>query len=430
MYRLRFSRRAFVTILVERPHLHPLFWPPMSQRLPILFIVLTVTIDAMGIGLIMPVMPALIAEIDGGSIAQAAVWGGILATSFAVMQFLFGPMLGALSDRFGRRPVLLVSLLVMAADYAVMAVAQSMWLLLLMRIIGGITAATHSTANAYMADISAPHEKAARFGLVAAGFGIGFVLGPVLGGVLAEYGTRAPFWAAAALSLANGLFGFFVLRETVTDAIRRKFEWRRANPFGALLAVTRLAGLRGLITVYFLFQVATMVYPSIWAYFLTEKFGWGEAMIGVSLGVYGAFYALVMAFGVRPAIARLGERRTVTFGLWVEVFSLLFLAFIGSPILLITFIPVAALGSLALPALQAGMSRAVSDDAQGELQGVLASVTSIAMILAPLAMTQTFALFTGPKAPVYLPGAPFLLATVLMLACIFVYLRNSAPSQH
>ncbi len=400
----------------------------MSSRLPVLFIVITVTIDAMGVGLIMPVMPALIAEIEGGSVAQAAVWGGILSTAFAVMQFLFGPFLGALSDRFGRRPVLLISLVAMAADYAVMAIAQSMWLLLVMRVIGGVTAATHATANAYMADISAPHEKAARFGLVAAGFGIGFVLGPVLGGVLAEYGTRAPFWAAAALALANAAFGLIVLRETVTDRIRRRFDLRRANPFGALRAVTRLAGLRGLIAVYFLFQIATMVYPAIWAYFLTEKFAWSEAMIGFSLGFYGAFYALVMAFGVRPAIARFGERGTVIAGLWIEFGSLVFLAFVGSPILLLSFIPVAALGSLSLPALQAAMSRAVSDDAQGELQGVLASVTSLAMILAPLAMTQTFAVFTRADAPVYLPGAPFLLAALLMLACLWVFVRNSASS--
>ncbi|MCF3593258.1 TCR/Tet family MFS transporter [Rhodobacteraceae bacterium LMO-12] len=400
----------------------------MTARLPVLFIIITVMIDAMGIGLIMPVMPALISDIEGGSVAHAAIWGGILSTAFAVMQFLFSPFLGALSDRFGRRPILLISLLAMAVDYAVMAVAHTMWLLLVVRMIGGITAATHSTANAYMADISAPHEKAARFGLVAAGFGVGFVLGPVLGGILAEYGTRAPFWAAGALALTNAIFGFFVLRETVTDRIRRKFEWRRSNPFGALRAVTRLAGLRGLILVFFLFQVATMVYPAIWAYFLTEKFAWSEAMIGYSLGVYGAFYALFMAFGLRPAIARLGERGTVIAGFWLEIGSLVFLAFVGNPILLISFIPVAALGSLSLPALQAAMSRAVSDDSQGELQGVLSSVTSLAMILAPLAMTQTFAVFTKADAPIYLPGAPFLLSAVLMLACLWVFARNSAPS--
>ena len=401
----------------------------MDTRLPVLFIVLTVVIDAMGIGLIMPVMPALLEEIGGGTVADAAIWGGILSTVFAVMQFLFAPLIGALSDRFGRRPVLLVSLLVMAVDYALMAVAHTIWLLLIARVIGGITAATHSTANAYMADISKPHQKAARFGLVAAGFGAGFVLGPVLGGVLAEYGTRAPFWAAGILALANATLGFFVLRETVTDAIRRPFDPARANPFGAFRAVTRLARLRGMITVYFLFQVGTMVYPAIWAYFLTERFGWSGAMIGLSLGLYGFFYALVMGFLVDPVIRRAGPRGTVLIGLGFEIASLFILAFISSGTLLLAMIPVAALGSLALPAMQAEMSHAVGDDAQGELQGVLTSAASVAMILTPIAMTQTFAFFTRDGAAPYLPGAPFLLAAALMIACLALFLRNSVPSE-
>ncbi|MDQ2091636.1 TCR/Tet family MFS transporter [Marimonas arenosa] len=401
----------------------------MDNRLPVLFIVLTVVIDAIGIGLIMPVMPALLTEIGGGSVADAAVWGGILSTVFAIMQFLFAPLIGALSDRYGRRPVLLISLLVMAADYVVMALAQSMWLLLVARLVGGVTAATHSTANAYMADISTRAQKAARFGLVAAGFGVGFVLGPVLGGLLAEYGTRAPFWAAGALALGNAALGFFVLRETVTDAIRRPFDRTRANPFGAFRAVARLAGLNRLITVYFFFQVATMVYPAVWAYFLTERFGWSGAMIGVTLGLYGFFYALVMGLLVNPVIRRAGQRGTVLIGFGFELVSLLILAFIASGTLLLVMIPIAALGSLSLPALQAAMSQSVGDDAQGELQGVLTSATSVAMILAPLAMTQTFALFTRSDAPVYLPGAPFLVAAALMLASLWLYARSSVPSE-
>ena len=325
--------------------------------------------------------------------------------------------------------MLLVSLLVMAVDYALMAVAHTIWLLLIARVIGGITAATHSTANAYMADISKPHQKAARFGLVAAGFGAGFVLGPVLGGVLAEYGTRAPFWAAGILALANATLGFFVLRETVTDAIRRPFDPARANPFGAFRAVTRLARLRGMITVYFLFQVGTMVYPAIWAYFLTERFGWSGAMIGLSLGLYGFFYALVMGFLVDPVIRRAGPRGTVLIGLGFEIASLFILAFISSGTLLLAMIPVAALGSLALPAMQAEMSHAVGDDAQGELQGVLTSAASVAMILTPIAMTQTFAFFTRDGAALYLPGAPFILAAALMIACLALFLRNSVPSE-
>jgi DHA1 family tetracycline resistance protein-like MFS transporter len=399
----------------------------MDARLPILFILLTVVIDAIGIGLIMPVMPALLEEVTGGSVAQAAMWGGLLATVFAIMQFLFGPIIGALSDRFGRRPVLLISLLAMAIDYAVMALAQTIWLLLLARIVGGITAATQSTANAYMADISQPHQKAARFGLVAAGFGVGFVLGPVLGGVLAETSTRAPFWAAGGLALANVTLGFFVLRESVSPGNRRAFTWRRANPFGAVRAVLRLTGLSAHLSVYFLFQVATMVYPAVWAYFLTERFGWSELMIGISLGLYGFFFALVMGFGVQPAINRLGQRGTVLFALACEIFALLVLTVIDNGTLLLAMIPLAAFGALAIPALQSAMSQAAPDDAQGELQGVLTSASSLAMILTPIVMTQVFALFTRAGAPIYLPGAPFLLAALLMAGCLFVFLRTSVP---
>lgn len=395
----------------------------MRARLPLVFIVLTVVIDAMGIGLIMPVMPALIREVHGGNLANAAIWGGILSTSFAVMQFLFGPLLGSLSDRFGRRPVLLVSLAVMAADYLVMALVSSIWLLLIGRIVGGITAATHSTANAYVADISKPHEKAARFGLIGAGFGLGFVFGPIIGGLLAEYGTRAPFYAAAALAAANTVFGYLVLRETVTDKIRRPFKWARANPFGAFKSITNLPGLGPLLLVYFFYQFATVVYPSVWSYFTTEMFGWSPSLIGLSLAIYGGFMALTQGFAVAPAIRKFGERRTVTLGLSIEIASLIFLGFITSGTATLLAIPIFALGAIGLPALQGILSRSVADDAQGELQGVLTSVNSVAMIIAPLAMTQIFARFSGPDAQIYSPGAPFLLAAVLMMASVAVFFR-------
>lgn len=387
------------------------------MRLPVLFILITVVIDAMGIGLILPVMPDLIRETTGGTLAQVAVWGGILSTAFAAMQFLFGPVLGAVSDRFGRRPVLLVSLVVMAADYVVMALAGTIWLLLAGRIVGGVTAATHSTASAYMADISAPHEKARNFGLIGAAFGLGFVLGPVIGGLLAEWGTRAPFVAAAILALANAAFGWFVLRETVTDRIRRRFEWRRANPFGAIRAVSRLAGVGPLIWYHF----ATVVYPAIWAYFTAARFGWSPGLIGVSLAVYGLSLAVVQGFLVGPAIRFFGDARTVLLGLIIEVVALVVLGFISSGLLLLLLIPVTALGAIGLPALQGILSRAVADNAQGELQGVLTSLTAVAMVLAPLVMTQTFASFTRADAAIYLPGAPFLLSAVIMALALVLY---------
>ncbi len=393
------------------------------MRLPFLFVLGTVMIDAMGIGLVLPIMPQLIVEVQGGSLASAAVWGGILSTAFAAMQFLFGPVLGNLSDAYGRRIVLLVSLFVMALDYVVMALAGSIWLLLAGRIVGGITAATHSTAAAFMADISKPHEKAANFGLLGAAFGVGFVLGPMMGGVLAEFGTRAPFWAAAGLSALGFLLGLLVMPETVTKENRRPFQWRRANPAGSLRAIAALPGIRPLLWVYFLYSVSIYVYPAIWSYFTLERFGWSPQMIGLSLAVYGMGLAAVQGGLIRPATKYLGERMTVIWGMGFEIFSFVLLAFLTSGTIALLLIPITALGAVVTPALQAMMSRATPDSQQGELQGVLAALHALSMIIAPLVMTSVFAHFISQDAPFYLPGAPFLLALVLMLVGMILFLR-------
>ncbi|MDP2492520.1 TCR/Tet family MFS transporter [Shimia thalassica] len=397
----------------------------MRTKLPVIFIFMTVVIDSMGIGLIMPVMPDLIQELTGESLADAAIWGGVLSAAFALMQFLFGPVIGNLSDRFGRRPVLLISLVVMALDYVVMAVAGSIWLLFAGRIVGGITAATHSTASAYMADISAPDEKARNFGLIGAAFGVGFVFGPALGGLLAEFGTRAPFWGAAVLAAMNAALGWYVLKETVTDKIRRPFNWRRANPLGALLAVTKLPGLTSLLLVFFCYQVATAVYPAIWSYFTAERFGWSPGMIGVSLAAFGLGFAIVQGGLVAPSIKRFGHRGTVALGLAIEVVTLCFLGVVNWGALVLAAVPFAALGALGMPALQGIMSRRVADDAQGELQGVLTSLMSLATIMSPLIMTQTFAYFSRPDATIYMPGAPFLLSAALLICGLVVFFRSS-----
>ena len=394
------------------------------MRLSVIFLVLTSMIDAMGIGLMMPVMPDLLQEVGGGTLSEAAIWGGIMATSFAVMQFLFGPMLGSLSDRFGRRPVLILSLTVMSADYLVMAMAGSLWLLLAGRIVGGITAATHATASAYMADISAPEERAANFGLIGAGFGIGFVLGPLIGGLLAEYGTRAPFWAAAALAGGNAIMGWLVLRETVTDANRRAFSWRRANPFAALRSLGRLPGLTPLLAVYFLYYVAFAVYPAVWAYFGQARFGWGPAMIGLSLGLFGTAMALVQGGLIRPFLRRFGERGTVILAHVFNVATFMLTALVASGTFVLMLAPIAALGGMIPPALQGMMSRRVAANAQGELQGALTSVAALATIVTPMAMTYTFAFFTEDGAPIYLPGAPFLLSGLLVAIGLAVILRT------
>lgn len=380
------------------------------MRAPVVFIVITIMIDAMGIGLMVPVMPDLIREVGGGSLAEAAVWGGILTTTFAVMQFLFGPIIGGLSDRYGRRPVLLISLIVMALDYVVMALAGSIWLLLAGRVVGGITAATQSTAAAYMADISKPENRSANFGLIGAGFGIGFVLGPLAGGFLAEYGTRAPFWAAAVLAFSNAALGWFVLRETVTDKTRRPFSLARANPWGAVKSLGKLPGVRQLLVVYFLYHMAFAVYPSVWSYFGVERFEWTPAMIGASLALFGLVMALVQAGVIRWAIKRFGERGTVVIGHGFAISAYLALGLVTSGTLALILTPLAALAGVIPPALQGIMSQRVADNAQGELQGALTSAASLAMIISPLVMTSTFAAFTAADAPVYLPGAPFLLA--------------------
>ncbi len=396
------------------------------NRLSLVFVLATVMIDAMGIGLIMPVMPGLITEVQGGSLAQAAVWGGVLSTVFAVMQFLFSPILGSLSDAVGRRPVLLVSLFVMALDYLIMALAGTMWLLLLGRILGGITAATHSTAGAYIADISPPEKKAANFGLLGAAFGAGFVLGPLMGGLLGELGTRAPFYAAAVLVLANFALGWFVMGETVQNKNRRPFEWRRANPFEAFRAVGRIPGIKPLLWVYFLYSVAIYVYPAIWAYFTLERFGWQPQVIGLSLAVYGISMALVQGWLLRYTVVWFGERRTVIWGQLFDFIAFGILAFISNGTFAMLLIPVSALGAVVQPALQGMMAQAVDDNQQGELQGVITAVNALAMILSPLMMTAVFARFTGEGAGFYMPGAPFLLALLLMAAGCVVFLRSKS----
>lgn len=396
------------------------------MRPAVIFIMLTVMIDAMGIGLMMPVMPDLIREVNGGALGEAALWGGLLTTVFAMMQFLFGPVLGGLSDRFGRRPVLLVSLLVMAGDYVVMALAGSIWLLLAGRIVGGIAAATQATAAAYMADISAPGERTKNFGLIGAAFGMGFVLGPLIGGVMAEYGTRAPFWAAALLASANVVLGWAVLKETLPPEKARAFDWRRANPWGAIRQLGRLPGVRRLLAVYFLYHFAFAAYPSVWAYFGQERFAWSPTIIGLSLGLFGISMAIVQGGIIRLALGWFGERGTVVAGHGFAIGTYLAIALVPSAALILIFTPLAALAGVIPPALQGIMSRQVDSNAQGELQGALTSASALAMILSPLVMTASFAKFTRPDTLLYLPGAPFLVACGLMILalCIFLVRRK------
>lgn len=392
----------------------------MDRR--ILFVVLTVTLEAMGIGLILPVMPALLTEVRGTDLSGAALWGGVLASSYAAMQFLFAPAVGNLSDRFGRRPILLGSLGVIAVDHVILALAGSFWLLLVGRVVAGIAAATMSAATALMADISTPERKAQNFGLVSAAFGVGFVLGPAIGGLLADLGTRAPFWAAAILATANLLFGLLVLPETLRRP--RPLEWRRMNPFGAFRAVGALPGAGLLLLVWFFYQVANWVYPAVWAYFVQSAFGWDATGVGLSLALYGISMVVVQGGLIRVVVPRFGERRTLAVGLPFNAAVLLLVAGVaatGSGGLMLALIPLSALGALVAPALQGLASRIAHDDQQGELQGVLSSITAVAAFLSPLLMTQVF--FWGTTGGRALSGAPFLVAAALMSVAWLLHRR-------
>ena len=402
---------------------------PNNSKLPIFVIFTTVVLDSMGIGIIIPVMPALFADVTGTEkISDIAIWGGLLASTFALMQFIFGPILGALSDRYGRKPILLLALFVMAAYYLLMGFAQTLWLLFLGRLIGGITAATHATANAYMADISSPEEKAARFGMLGAGFGLGFVLGPLIGGLLGEWGPRAPFFAAAMLAAANGVLCYFVLEESLKTKNRREFMWYRANPIGAILDLRKFEGIYSLLLVFLLFTIGTSIYAAIWPFFTVERFSWSPGMIGISLTIYGVCFAIVQGVLVRPAIKIWGEKKTIIIGFCFEFSAMVTFAFLTDGKILIILIPLASLGVLAQPAIQAILSKSVGDDRQGAIQGVASSLNAIAMVITPITMTWILAVFSDKTAKYYFPGMPFLFSALMVLLCLFIISRRKLAS--
>jgi DHA1 family tetracycline resistance protein-like MFS transporter len=397
------------------------------MRLPLLVVLVTVALDTMGIGLILPVMPALIGSVRGLSLADAALWGGILSAAFAVSQFAFAPALGALSDRVGRRPVLLVSLVVMAADMLVMALAQSIWVLLAGRIVAGVAAATYATALAYVADVTPEAGRARSFALVSAAMGAGVVLGPVAGGILGAIDPRAPFWAAAGLAAVNAAAAWHVLPESLPAARRRPFDLRRANPVGALLAVGRLTGLGRLIAVFTLLQLAGFVYPAVWAFYTEATLGWTAATIGASLALYGTVMVLAQA-GLAPLLlARLGEARTIRAGMILGVLCLIGYGLADGAGLIWALIPLSAMAAIATPVLQGLISRRVGAERQGEVQGVLGSMAALATILSPLVMTQAFFWGTRPGAAIWLPGAPFLVAAAILGLATLVFMRRASP---
>ena len=394
----------------------------MTSRNALLFIFLTMLIDTIGLGLIIPVAPGLIAELTHTGLSGAASWGGWLFFVYALMQFLCAPVIGNLSDRFGRRPVLILSLAMLSFDYVLTGLSPNIVWLFLGRTLSGMAGASFTTANAYIADVSPPEKRAANFGLVGAAFGLGFILGPALGGLLGEhYGLRTPFFVAGALAATNALFGFLVLKESLPPEHRRAFDWKRANPLGSLNALKRYPALLALFGALVLLRLAHDSLPSTWSYYTMLKFGWGPADVAMSLVVVGALSAVSFAVLPRLLTPRLGETRSVLLGLAAGTIGYAGYAFAGSPAMLYTVMVVFCFGGIGGAALNAILTHMVPDNEQGELQGAIASIGSLTAIASPLIMTGLFSYFTGPAAPIHFPGASFLAAALCELGALVVF---------
>ena len=378
----------------------------------------TLLLDIIGFGIIMPVLPAYLEELSGVGVSEAAIEGGWLFFVYAAMQFVFAPLIGNLSDRFGRRPVLLASVFTFAIDNLICAVAWSYPMLFIGRVLAGISGASYSTASALIADVSTDETRARNFGLLGIAFGVGFVIGPVLGGLLGEFGPRVPFYFAAALALCNFLVGFFLLPETLARRHRRRFDWRRANPLGALRQMRAYPGIGWIGLVFFLMTLGHMVYPAVWSFAGSYRYGWSQREIGLSLGLYGLCGALVMALVLPRVIPRLGEWRTAAVGLSFTAASAFGYAAAWQGWMVYVVIGATCLEALADPPLRSLAAAKVPPSAQGELQGALTSLFSITSIITPLLYTGIFAWFTTPGAPVTFGGAPYLVAGAILLLAL------------
>lgn len=394
----------------------------------LIFIFITLLIDIIGLGIIIPVLPTLLQELTGASVSEASLEGMALLFAYSAMQFVCAPIIGGLSDRYGRRPVLLASLFGFGVDYLFLAFAPTYGWLFIGRAVAGMMGASFTTAGAYIADVSTPETRAQNFGLLGAAFGLGFIIGPVLGGYLGTLGTRVPFMAAAGLSLANWLYGFFILPESLKPENRRKFEWSRANPIGSLMNLKKYPIILGLVASLILVYISAHAVQSNWPYYTKEKFHWDPKMIGNSLAVVGLVFAIVNGGLIRLIIPRLGNERTVYVGLGFNATGFLLFALATQSWMMFVFTVIYCFGGIAGPALQGIISTQVPPNAQGELQGALTSLMSLTSIIGPPLMMGTFYLFTNKKASIYLPGAPMLLGAVLTI--IATLLARSTLKKH
>jgi len=403
--------------------------PAAGRRAAVIFIFITVVIDVLGFGLIIPVLPKLVQQFMGGDAAKAAAVYGIFGTAWALMQFLFSPLLGAISDRFGRRKVILISCFGLGLDYIVMALAPGVGWLLVGRIISGICASNFSTAGAYIADVSPPEERAQAFGLIGAAFGVGFVLGPALGGLLGSVSARLPFWGAAALALVNATYGLFVLPESLPPEKRDTFSWKKANPVGSLTLLRSHPDLLGLATINLLFQVAHCVLPSMFVLYTGYRYGWDTRTVGFTLMAVGVFSIVVQGGLVKPAVKKLGERGALYAGLLFGIAGFAGFALAPTAFWMWAALPVFALMGLFAPGLQSLMSRRVPPYEQGKLQGANASIIGIAGLIGPGLFTLSFAYFIDKGRAWTLPGAPFFIAAGLLLLALLLALQAARSGQ-
>ncbi len=394
------------------------------------FIFITLLIDVTGFGIIIPVMPKLITHLIHSNLSDAARYGGWMVLAYATMQFLFAPVLGNLSDKYGRRPVLLFSLFGFGIDYLFLAFAPSIGWLFVGRIIAGITGASITTATAYIADISTPEKRAQNFGLVGAAFGLGFIIGPVIGGLLGSFGPRVPFIVAACLALLNWLYGYFILPESLSLENRRSFNWKRANPVGSLIHLKRYPAITGLVFSLILIYIAAHAVQSTWSYYNMQKFNWHEKEVGISLGVVGVMVALVQGVLIRKTIPRLGKEKSVYFGLTLYSLGMILFGFATQGWMMYVFTVVYCLGGIAGPALQGIISNHVPANEQGELQGGLTSLISLTSIIGPPVMTGLFAYFTDTHAPIQFPGAPFIAGALLLMISAVIAYRSLYIEKH
>jgi MFS transporter, DHA1 family, tetracycline resistance protein len=400
-----------------------------TRRAAVAFIFVTILLDTLALGLIIPVLPKLVESFLDNDTASAARTFGLFGTAWAAMQFFFSPILGGLSDRFGRRPVVLLSNFGLALDYVLMALAPSLSWLFVGRVISGITSASISTSFAYIADITPAEQRAAVFGKVGAAFGAGFILGPALGGLLGGMDPRLPFWVAAGLSFANTLYGLLILPESLPRDRRSPFHWKKANPLGALHLLRSDRVLAGLSVANFFAQLAHVVLPSTFVLYATYRYGWDAATVGLTLAMVGICAMAVQGLGIGPIVKRFGERQALLLGLGCGAVGFLIFGAAPSGPLFWLGIPVMAFWGVSGAAIQALMTRLVAPDQQGQLQGATTSVQSVSQLVGPFLFTLTFAYFIGAQAPVRLPGAPFLLASALLLLALLIAARTLSISR-